>query len=94
LLHVAAAASFAMQVPAPAKVLQVLWQLLASEAEGALAGRSNARAAGADWELGDDDDDDDDEDFETDEEGDAAAAAAAGEDFSSPMAGMKLKGLG
>jgi hypothetical protein len=81
-----------MQVPAPAKVLQVLGQLLASEAEGASAGQSNKRAAGADWELGDDDDDDDDEDFETDEEGDAAAAA--GGDFSSPMAAMKLKGMG
>jgi hypothetical protein len=81
-----------MQVPAPAKVLQVLGQLLASEAEGASAGQSNKRAAGADWELGDDDDDDDDdEEFETDEEGDAAAASG---DFSNPMAAMKLKGMG
>ncbi|WIA28271.1 hypothetical protein OEZ86_010825 [Tetradesmus obliquus] len=94
------------QVPAPAKVLQVLGQLLAAEAEGASAGRARGRAGGAPWELAggdnddedyEDDDDEDDEGFESEEEGGAAAAAAAAAaagDFSSPMAGMKLKGVG
>uniref|UniRef100_A0A383VNQ8 Importin N-terminal domain-containing protein n=1 Tax=Tetradesmus obliquus TaxID=3088 RepID=A0A383VNQ8_TETOB len=94
------------QVPAPAKVLQVLGQLLAAEAEGASAGRARGRAGGAPWELAggdnddedyedDDDDNEDDEGFESEEEGGAAAAAAAAAgDFSSPMAGMKLKGVG
>jgi hypothetical protein len=90
-LTYAAAVTCVLQVPAPAKVLLVLGQLLAAEAEGASAGRPDGRASGADWELGEhDDDDDDDEEFETDEEGEPAAAGA----FSSPMAGMQLKGLG
>ncbi|KAF6258143.1 armadillo-type protein [Scenedesmus sp. NREL 46B-D3] len=87
--------STARWVPAPAKVLQVLGQLLASEAEGASASRASRGGRGA-WELngnGNDDDDEDDEDFETDEEGGSVGAEAAG-DFSSPMAAMQLKGMG
>jgi hypothetical protein len=79
-------------VPAPAKILQVLGQLLASEAEGASAGRANRAGGGdADDDMPWDDEEDDEEDYETDEEGDAAGAQAGAEGLM--CRGMRVAGM-
>ncbi|KAF8072465.1 Ipo9 [Scenedesmus sp. PABB004] len=68
------------QVPAPAKVLQVLGQLLAADAEGGRGGGGGEEEEG-DWgdESGSDDDDD--------------GGGACAPDFSSPV-GARLKAMG